>query len=119
MTIGGLGLIIQIEPVSSWMSNETDGSPLRDENWIKENKICVKWFPIDMSFDFMITAPKSFVEKVCPCFLEEKYKEFISYHEDYSDLEDTPDSRYVGSEEYFLPYTEENIGILQQGEEWY
>ncbi len=107
------------EPVLSWMGNETYGSLLRDEDWIKENKICVKVFPIDMSWDFMITAPKSFVEKVCPCFLEEKYSKFITCHENYDDLEDTPESRYVGSEECFLPYIDENIGTLQDGKDWY
>lgn len=105
------------EPFLSWMSNETDGSPLRDEKWVKKNKICVKIFPIDMSIDFMITAPRSFIEKECPALLKKENQEFIVTNSD--NLKDTPDSGYVGSNEYFLPYTDEYIGKIIYGDEWY
>ena len=109
------------EPFISWMSNETSDSPLRDEEWVKKNKICVKIFPIDMSFDFMITAPRSFIEKECPALLKEENQKFIvtDKYGDPNDPEDTPDSRYVGSDEYFLPYTDEYIGKIVYGDTWY
>lgn len=105
------------EPFIHWMSHETDGSPLRDEDWVKLNRICVKWFPIDMSFNFLITAPESFVERVCPDLLtNEKYHKFLRYPEE---GEEVPCSHIVGEKEYFLPYTEENIGTIQYGNDWY
>ena len=101
------------EPFLTWMENETDGSPLRDENWLKENKICVKSFAVDMSISFLITAPKSFVEKVCPALLEEENRKFLRYPDEGKDV---PESNM--EDESFLPYTEENIGKIVYTE-WY
>jgi hypothetical protein len=70
-----------------------------------------------MSFNFLITAPKSFVERICPDLLtNEKYHKFLRYPEKGYEV---PYSKLVGIAEYFLPYTKKNIGTIQHGKEWY
>lgn len=104
------------EPFLTWMDDYNLDKYLRNEVFIKEHKLCVKTFPIDMSINFMVTAPKSFVEKMCPTLLTNPDNaKFICHIEQ---NEDTPESRYI-RKEYFLPYTKENIGKLQYGENWY
>lgn len=90
------------EPFLSWMKNDLC-IQFRNENWVKENKLCVVVSRIDMSQNFCITATKEWVEKNCP-ELFTKYIEFIRYPNEYGDAE----GRFGG---YFLPYEEENIGI--------
>ena len=106
-----------IEPIIHWMGNETLGSPLKDEDWVRLNKICVYWYIIDMSFNFMITAPLSFVKRLCPDLLKSEYSEFITFHNENDDIKNTPESRYI-HDIYFLPYTKENIGKIKIGD-WY
>lgn len=37
-----------------------------NDNWCKENKLCVTCQVIDMSFGYAISAPREWVEKNCP-----------------------------------------------------
>ncbi len=95
------------EPFKTWMDlSDKDDFSIRDDNWVKEHKICVKWFLFDMSVNFLITAPRSFVEKECPALLEEKYKEFLRFP---AEGQEVPKSEML-YDIPFLPYTEENIG---------
>ena len=49
-------------------------SPLFDDEWCKEQKICVAVGNIDMSCNFCITAPREWAEKNCPeCLTDDTY----------------------------------------------
>ena len=67
------------EPFISWMSKDY-GFCFGNDEWCKENKLCVEAGPIDMSTCFCISAPKSWVEANCPKLLtdEECGAEFIT-----------------------------------------
>lgn len=54
-------------------------SPLFDDEWCKEQKICVAAGNIDMSCNFCITAPREWVEKNCPeCLTDDTYT--VNFH---------------------------------------
>ena len=97
------------EPFKSWLDNDLKQMFL-NKNWVKENRLCVLFQILDMSFNYLITAPKTWVEKNCPSLLT-KNKKFLRFPEDGEDL---PIGR---TGEYFLAYKPENIGITE-GEEW-
>ena len=90
------------EPFISWMSNDLR-IPFRDETWVKENRLCVVFSFIDMSQNFCITATREWVEKNCPKLLTD-YKKFLRQ----SDEDENAQGRFS---QWFLPYSEENIGI--------
>lgn len=110
------------EPFATWV----DKYYFSDETWVKKNKLCVVSGPIDMSYNWCITAPKQWVEENCPKLLSDEkfdtefiiqtpegikreietysYKQFLRYPE--------PDGMIYGRFGWeFLPYKEENIGI--------
>lgn len=101
------------EPFLSWMRDI--GSPFCNEDWCKEQKICVVYELIDMSQNFKVTATREWVEQNCPCLLEEKYSQFVHTLKDEYDDDDT---EYWETHGYgdgpFLKYCEENFGV----EEW-
>lgn len=98
------------EPFLTWMRDL--GSPFRNEDWCKEQKICVVYEFIDMSQNFKVTATRDWVERNCPCLLEDKYKSFIHILEDEYDEDET---EYFETHRYgngpFLKYCEENFGV--------
>lgn len=55
-----------IEPIKTWLSNDKMFMYLGNDAWCKENKLSVIIGSVDMSIDFCITAPKDWVENVCP-----------------------------------------------------
>ena len=59
------------EPFISWMGKDS-GFCFGNDEWCKENKLCVEAGDIDMSTCFCISAPKSWVEKNCPKLLTEE-----------------------------------------------
>ena len=63
------------EPFVSWMSLPY---LFRDEEWCKQNKLCVVETLIDMSNNFCITASKEWVVANCPELLD-KYERFQRY----------------------------------------
>lgn len=97
-------------------------SPLLDNEWCKEQRICVRLEYIDMSINFCITAPKSWVEKNCPkCLTNDEYtEEFIVgnekrvYRYSYDRFRREPeDGETIVMGKFgcpFLEYTEENFG---------
>ena len=92
------------EPFATWVHEYK----FRDEEWLKENRLVVTETCIDMSLNWCITAPKSWVEKNCPELLT-TYKEFIRQPDpEYPD--DVPESRFSEYGPTFFEYTEENIG---------
>lgn len=101
-------------------------SPLFNDKWCKEQKICVAVGTIDMSCNFCITAPRSWVEQNCPeCLTNDTYT--VSFHwsrgkeegiktEEYSfnQFRRTPkDGHTIAYGRFgwpFLEYKEENFG---------
>lgn len=90
------------EPFITWLGNDLNIT-FNNEDWVKENKLCVVRSMIDMSTNFCITATKEWVENNCPKLLTE-YKKFLRYPN-----EDGYVDGQFGNE--FLEYTENNIGI--------
>lgn len=90
------------EPFTTWIGNDLN-IYFNNEDWVKENKLCVVRSIIDMSTNFCVTATKEWVEKNCPRLLTE-HEKFLRYPNE---------AGYVcgrfGDE--FLEYSEENFGI--------
>lgn len=92
------------EPFITWVGNDYD-LKFQNEEFVKENKLCVVRSIIDMSVNFCITAKKEWVEKNCPKLLT-----------DYTDFLREPDEDgyvYGRFGDEFLEYSEENIGITE------
>ena len=47
-----------------------------NDEWCKENKLCVYLGIVDMSYNYTVSAPKEWVEKNCPELLT-NYSDFI------------------------------------------
>lgn len=92
------------EPYKTWIGDDMN-IKFNDEEWVKKNKLCVVRDIIDMSVNFCITAKKSWVDNYCPSLLT-RYRDFLAE-------KDPETGKYYGplSDDEFLPYTEENIGI--------
>lgn len=78
-----------------------------DENWVKENKLCVVVTLVDMSVNFCVTATKRWVEANCPELLSE-YTKFLRTPDDDGDV-------YGKFGTLFLEYCDKNIGITDEG----
>ena len=93
------------EPFITWMDMWIDA--FCNKMWVEHNKLCVVMFPVDMSVNFLITAPKKWVEVRCPKLLTE-HKRFLRYP-------DPDEEGIVYSRLYtdipFLEYKPENFGI--------
>ncbi len=117
------------ERFRKWMGNDLDQA-FRNEEWVKKNKLCVKWGFIDMSMNYCVTAPREWVEQNCPELLtgaEYEYKLCSSvdgvktYKGKYSDFVYEPDENGNPPEDKFgwsfLEYCPENIGCTYYEEE--
>lgn len=91
------------EPFISWMGNDLRLYFCNDDQ-MKAEKLCVKRDTLDMSANFCITAPRSWVEEHCPKLLTD-YKQFVSEPEYEGDIP-TSKNGYR-----FLEYCPENFGI--------
>ena len=113
------------EPFLSWMGDDLSQT-FRDEKWVKENKLCVVFTPIDVSQNYCITATKDWVLENCPDLLSDKeydttflqgyagemkevvehysFKQFLRFPDEYGDA-------YSKFGMEFLPYEEENFGV--------
>lgn len=87
-----------------WMHDDLHIS-FRNEEWVKENKLCVVYHLVDMSQNFCITATKKWVEENCPELLTE-YPQFLRHPEKDGEV-------YGQFDTHFLEYNEENIGIYE------
>lgn len=92
-----------------------------DDEWVKANKLCVKYGALDMSTNFLVTAPREWILENCPELLSDKeyeyftlrgnekvrhtkkYASFMCYRDENGDLYD----RFGWT---FLEYKEENFG---------
>ena len=63
------------EPFSTWFADDNK-IPFACDRWCRENGLKVSFGIIDMSFNFCIVAPLSWVKEKCPKLLTEG-KEFI------------------------------------------
>ena len=114
------------EPFLSWLRDDTNQT-FRNEEWVKENKLCVVFTPIDMSQNYCITATKDWVLENCPDLLSDKEYDtrFITYgrdgnkehteHYSFKQFLRHPDKHgdvYSKFGMEFLPYEEENFGII-------
>lgn len=89
------------EPFISWMGDDLD-LRFRNDVWCKENNLCVIWHLVDMSINFLIAAPESWVKENCPELLT-KYTEFV--------FEPDEDGCVYGRFDTEFPeYSEENLG---------
>lgn len=98
-----------VEPFLTWIGNDLN-IHFNNEDWVKENKLCVVRTIIDMSVNFCITTTKKWVEKNCPKLLTE-YNSFLRY----PDKDGYIEGRF---ETDFLEYLEKNIGITEEEEEF-
>ena len=92
-----------VDPFKTWM--ETLEETLANEDWCKENKLCVYVGVVDQSLNFTISATKEWVEKNCPELLTE-YTQFVFTPEEGKTIPDHDDWYQL-----FLEYCEENFGI--------
>ena len=121
------------EPFKSWLCDDLKQT-LRNEQWVKENKLVVVCGLLDMSMNYCITAPYEWVKENCPDLLSDKeysyevyihfkgedivktehrkFNDFLRYAED----DEIPVGRYGMS---FMPYTEENIGVHWEEVDYY
>lgn len=97
-----------VEPFLSWMINDLN-IQFRNDDWAKEQKLCILVSIIDMSNNFCISAPKEWVQTNCPSLLTE-YTQFLR----------TPDEDgYIEGRfgDEFLEYSEENFGVTWKYDE--
>lgn len=90
------------EPFLSWMKDDLN-TKFRDEEWVKENKLCVVADMIDMSQNFCVTATKEWVNMNCPSLLT-TYTNYLRVPDEYGDV-------YGQFGHEFLEYDENNFGI--------
>lgn len=90
------------EPFITWIGNDLN-IYFNNEDWVKENKLCVVRSMVDMSTNFCVTTTKEWVEKNCPRLLTE-HKKFLRYPDKDGDV-------YGQFDNKFIEYSEDNLGI--------
>lgn len=91
------------EPFITWFKDDCTIN-FDNEDWVKENRLCVVFSLVDMSFNYCITATKKWVLDNCPELLT-KYTQFLRF----PDESDGIIYGNFGTE--FLNYSEANIGV--------
>lgn len=115
-----------VEPFLTWMTDTKLDQYFLNDDWVKEQGLCVVHSFVDMSCNFCITAKRSWVESVIPDLLTDKTVEYTTittskdgtientHTNSYSSFirqsknGDTPVGRFGCP---FLEYSKENIGI--------
>lgn len=112
------------ENFKKWLRDDLNQKFSNDE-WAKENKLCINYGCIDMSYNYTIAAPRSWVEENCPELLtDDEYTYIIcsygkngeerkEYTKKYSDFVDKPDEDGNVTDSFgwpYLEYKEENFG---------
>lgn len=119
-----------------WICN----NQFRDDEWCKENKLCVMCGAIDMSMNYCVAAPKSWVENNCPLLLTDteyvyktatirwdkegneirdikehtkKYSDFLCHPDEYGDV-----YGHIADDWCFPEYKEENFGVTWNNSWW-
>ena len=60
-----------------WLGNDFNQS-FRNDEWCKENKLCVYYGCVDMSQNYTVSAPREWVEKNCPELLSDEEYTYIT-----------------------------------------
>ena len=109
------------EKFYKWLGNRS----FMDDDWCRKNMLCVYYGPIDMSINYTIAAPRSWVEQNCPELLtDDEYTYHIrtvskdgektqEYKKKYSDFVDHPSKYGYVTGRFGWPYpeyNEENLG---------
>ena len=123
------------EIFSKWINDYQ----FRDDEWCKENKLCVMCGAIDLSINYCVAAPKYWVEEHCPKLLTDDectYKTITVHWDDkgnqicdtheytkrYSDFLCHPDKDgyvYANISGWEFPeYKEENFGVTWNDSWW-
>lgn len=120
------------ENFKKWLGNDLKQT-FGNDKWAKENKLCIYDGVIDMSQNYTITAPRSWVEKNCPELLTDEEYTYIVRQSDpeesvkqgkivwkdiehkakYSAFVDHPDDDGKVTSRFgwpYLEYKEENFG---------
>ena len=102
------------EPYISWMKDDCN-LKLNDDEWAKENKLCVVSQAVDMSVNFCVTASRDWVEKNCPSILTE-FSTFLRDADTDYDTENRNPNKIKGKVygkfgTEFLDYKPENFGV--------
>ena len=121
------------ENFKKWLGNDLKQTFWSDE-WAKENKLCINSGFIDMSCNYTISAPRSWVEKNCPELLTDDEYTYVTisyskgkntreeHKKKYSDFVDRPDEDGCVVDHRFgwpyLEYKEENFGCHVYEEEY-
>ena len=109
-----------------WMGDDLSQT-FQDDEWCKENKLCVYCGIIDMSCNYTVSAPREWVEKNCPELLTDKEYSYYfvcsgakgtwkeEYKKKYSDFVCTPEEGEDTPvpDQFDMPfreYCEENFG---------
>ena len=95
----------EADPYLGWMIDE-EKPVFLNEDWVKENKLCVIVVPFIMDIYFFVTAKREWVEKNCPSILAE-YSNYMIVPDENGEVLDPMCGRYK-------TYCEENIGITIQ-----
>lgn len=90
-------------PFDKWLEDDCN-IYFNDEEWVKNNKLCVVVNIIDMSLNFCVTATKEWVLENCPRLLT-VHRKFLRFQEE------GEDAIYGDFNDKFLEYDEKNIGI--------
>ena len=115
----------ETEPFNSWINQDFEKT-LGNEEWVKNNKLCLVAYPLDMSYNCLISASKDWVLDNCPDLLSDKGYDYIVQvgsingwedkveHRDYKNFLRFPDEDgnvYGRGNIKFADYKEENFGI--------
>ena len=65
------------ENFKKWLGSDFNQS-FKDDDWCKENKLCVYCGTVDMSTNYTISAPREWVEKNCPELLTDDEYEYVT-----------------------------------------
>lgn len=122
------------ENFKKWLGNDLNQT-FRNDEWAKENKLCIYYGCIDMSFNYTVAAPREWIEKNCPELLtDDEYTYYTIIHKPekkllggykyvdvreehkkkYSDFVDKPDENGDVEDRFGWPYLEykpENFGV--------
>lgn len=108
-----------------WLRNDLNQT-FRNDEWAKENKLCIYYGCIDMSFNYTVAAPRSWVERNCPellgddeftyrtCIYSKDGDKVIEHKKKYSDFVDKLDENGDVEDRFGWPYLEykpENFGV--------
>lgn len=66
-----------IENFKRWLGNDFNQS-FRNDEWCKENKLCVYYGAVDMSTNYTVSAPREWVEKNCPELLTDDEYTYVT-----------------------------------------